>query len=130
MQQALQKDMGDRKSYRDYIGNYIERYWSEGFALTGYDIPGCMEDGAWMLRENSSVVAAVVVAVAHPGLEKLLEFHYGIGPSGVRGSIRLVLRSTDARILSFFPCRQNRISKNIQKRSKTAKNRHSIKNPL
>ena len=59
-----------------------------------------MEDGAWMLWENSSVV---VVAVAHPGLEKLLEFHYGIGPSGVRGSIRLVFRSTDARILLFFP---------------------------
>ena len=63
-----------------------------------------MEDGAWMLWENSSVVvvaAVVVVAVAHPGLEKLFEFHYGIGPSGVRGSIRLVFRSTDARILSF-----------------------------
>ena len=70
---------------------------SEGFALTGYDIPGCVEDGAWMLWENSS--AAVAAAVAHPGLEKLFEFHYRIGPSGVRGSIRLVFRSTDARIL-------------------------------
>ena len=43
--------------------------WSEGFALTGYDIPGCMEDGAWMPWENSSVVAAAAVAaaaVAHP----------------------------------------------------------------
>ena len=70
---------------------------SEGFALTGYDIPGCVEDGAWMPWENSSVVAAA--AVAHPSLEKLFEFHYGIGPSGVRGSIRLVFRSTDARIL-------------------------------
>ena len=48
---------------------YIDAYRSEGFALTGYDIPGCMEDGAWMLWENSSVVVAVVVvAVAHPGL--------------------------------------------------------------
>ena len=56
-----------------------------------------MEDGAWMLWENSSVVA-VAAAVAHPSLEKLFEFHYGIGPSGVRGSIRLVFRSTDARI--------------------------------
>ena len=40
-------------------------YRSEGFALTGYDIPGCVEDGAWMLWENSSVAVA---AVAHPGL--------------------------------------------------------------
>ena len=39
----------------------------EGFALTGNDIPGCVEDGAWMLWENSSVVA-VAVAVAHPDL--------------------------------------------------------------
>ena len=38
-------------------------YRSEGFTLTGYDIPGCVEDGAWMLWENSSV-AAVAVAVA------------------------------------------------------------------
>ena len=45
---------------------YITLYRSEGFALTGYDIPGCMEDGAWMLWENSSVV--VVAAVAHLGL--------------------------------------------------------------
>ena len=45
---------------------------SEGFALTGYDIPGCVEDGAWILWENSSVaavVAAAVAAVAHPDLE-------------------------------------------------------------
>ena len=36
---------------------------SEGFALTGYVVPGCVEDGTWMLWENSSVVVAVVVAV-------------------------------------------------------------------
>ena len=87
----------------------LDTYRSEGFALTGYDIPGCMEDGAWMLWENSSavaVVAAAAAAVAHPGLEKLFKFHYGIGPSGVRGSIRLVFRSTDARISLFFPCRK------------------------
>ena len=46
-------------------------YRSEGFALTGYDIPGCVEDGAWMLWENSSVVAvaaavAAAATVAHP----------------------------------------------------------------
>ena len=79
-----------------------------------------MEDGAWMLWENSSVVAAAAVAaVAHPDLEKLLEFHYGIGPSGVRGSIRLVFRSTDARILLLFPCRKK---SNIKKQSKKIKN--------
>ena len=37
---------------------------NEGFALTGYDIRWCMEDGAWMLWENSSVVAAAVAAAA------------------------------------------------------------------
>ena len=26
---------------------YIYIYRSEGLALTGYDIPGCVEDGAW-----------------------------------------------------------------------------------
>ena len=36
--------------------------WSEwGIALTGYVVPGCVEDGTWMLWENSSVVVAVVV---------------------------------------------------------------------
>ena len=49
----------------EYI--YIYIYRSEGFALTGYDIPGCVEDGAWMLWRNSSVVVAA--AVAHPDLE-------------------------------------------------------------
>ena len=65
-----------------------------------------MEEGAWMLRRNCSVAVAAAAAVAHPDLEKLLEFYYGIGASGVRGSIRLVFRSTDARILLFFPCRE------------------------
>ena len=97
---------------------------SEGFALTGYDIPGCMEDGDWMLWRNSSVVVVVaaVVAVTHPGLEKLLEFYYGIGPSRVRGSIRLVFRSTDARILLFFPCRKKiKYQKTFKKDQKRAK---------
>ena len=59
-----------------YIYIYIYIYRSEGFALTGYDIPGCVEDGAWMLWGNSSVDVAVVAVVAvvaaavvaHPGL--------------------------------------------------------------
>ena len=78
-----------------------------------------MEDGAWMPWENSSVVAVVAAAVAHPGLEKLLAFHYGIGPSGVRGSIRLVFRSTDARILLFLLVGKE---SNIKKQSKKIKN--------
>ena len=103
-------------------GKSQDTYRIEGCAITGYDIPGCVEDGAWMPWENSSVVAAAAVAaaaVAHPGLEKLFEFHYGIGPSGVRGSIRLVFRSTDARISLFFPCRKQ---SNIKKESTKIKN--------
>merc|ERR1711966_571363 len=89
--------------------------------LTGYDIPGRVEDGAWMPWENSSAAVAAA-AVAHPGLEKLFEFHYGIGPSQVRGSIRLVFRSTDARILLFVPCRKkSNIKKESKKRSKICK---------
>ena len=48
-----------------YIYIYIYIYRSEGFALTGYDIPGNVEDGAWMLWESSSVVV-----VAHPRDER------------------------------------------------------------
>ena len=88
-------------------------YRSEGFALTGYDIPGCMEDGAWMLWENSSAVA--VAAVAHPGLEKLFAFHYGIGASGVRGSIRLVETGTAGAGIKKS-C--HKINSNMQKESK------------
>ena len=97
-----------------------------------------MEDGAWMLWENSSA-AVVAAAVAHPGLEKLFEFHHGIGPSGVCGSIRLVFRSTDARIVrkvvvgrkkSKKEWKQNiKYQKTFKKKSKTGKNRHSIKIP-
>ena len=105
-------------------------YRSEGFALTGYDIPGCVDDGAWMLWENSSAaVAAAAAAVAHPGLENLLEFHYGIGPSGARGSIRLVFRSTDAQFLLCCHCRKKSNIKKLSNKSKTGKNRHSIKIP-
>ena len=43
---------------------YIYIYGSEGFALTGCVVPGCVEDGAWMLWGNYSVVIAVDVADA------------------------------------------------------------------
>ena len=46
-----------------YTGSISE--W--GIALTGYVVPGCVEDGTWMLWENSSVVA---VAVARSFLDK------------------------------------------------------------
>ena len=46
-----------------HIYIYIYIYRSEGFALTGYVVPGCVEDWTWMLWENSSVVVAVAVAV-------------------------------------------------------------------
>ena len=95
-----------------------------------------MEDAAWMLWRNSSVAVVVVVAVAvavavaHPGLEKLFEFHYGIRPSGVRGSIRLVFRSTDARILLFFPCMKKSNIKKQSKKTKNGQKQDSRKNPL
>ena len=75
-----------------------------------------MEDGAWMLRENASAVAVVAAAaVAHPALEKLLEFYYGIGASGVRGSIRLVETSTAGAGIKKS-C--HKINSNMQKESK------------
>ena len=48
-------------------------YRSEGFALTGYVVPGCVEDGTWMLWENSSAVAVAAVAVARSFLDKFLK---------------------------------------------------------
>ena len=64
-----------RSSLQNYIITQIiykqrtNHYRSEGFALTGYVVPGYLEDGAWMLWENSSfaAVVAAVAAVAHPG---------------------------------------------------------------
>ena len=44
-----------------------ERHPSEGFALTGYVVPGCVEDGTWMLWENSSVAVVAIAVVARPG---------------------------------------------------------------
>ena len=65
-------------------------YWSEGFAITGYDIPGCVEDGAWMLWEDSSVAVAVVVA------------HLGLG----RGQLSVLLRLRRFRDARIGPARQ------------------------
>ena len=57
-------------------------------------------------------------------------FHYGIGPSGVRGSIRLVFRSTDARILwKNIHIKKSNIQKEWKK-IKNGENRHGIINPL
>ena len=41
---------------------YIYIYRSEDFVLTGYVVPGCVEDGAWMAWGNSSAVAVAVLA--------------------------------------------------------------------
>ena len=45
---------------RSISWDYIQ-HRSEGFALTGYVVPGCVEYGAWMLWGNSYVVAAAAV---------------------------------------------------------------------
>ena len=45
----------------------VENYRSEGFALTGYIVPGCVDDEAWMLWGNSAVITVVVVL--HPSYE-------------------------------------------------------------
>ena len=37
----------------------VTNYRSEGSALTGYVVPGCVEVGAWMLWGNSFAAAAV-----------------------------------------------------------------------
>ena len=56
-----------------------------------------------------------------PGFGKwaVLEFHYGIGASGVRGSIRLVFRLPKV-ILTFFKFRKkySNIQKELEKNQK------------
>ena len=117
---------------------YIYIYRSEGFALTGYDIPRCVEDGAWMPWENSSVVAvaaavvaAAVAAVAHPDLEN------GHFSSFITES---ALPECGDRSVSSSGCRRLYLRQNksytkikyqtrVGKTSKTVKNRHSIKIP-
>ena len=56
-------------------------------------------------------------------------FHYGSGPSGVRGSIRLVFRSTDAQNLRKVVVGKNQISKKSWTNIKNGQNGHSIKIP-
>ena len=52
-----------------YIYIFLISEW--GIALTGYVVPGSVEDGTWMLWKTSSVadVPAAVVAVAHYSLD-------------------------------------------------------------
>ena len=50
-----------------FVKYFAYIYRSEGFALTGYDIPGCVEDGAWMLWGNSSVAVVAAAILTHPG---------------------------------------------------------------
>ena len=38
-----------------------------GIALTGYVVPGCVEDGTWILWETSYVAAAVVATAVLEG---------------------------------------------------------------
>ena len=38
--------------------------------LSGYVLAGCLEDGAWMLWQNSSAAVAVAVVVARFFLDK------------------------------------------------------------
>ena len=46
-----------------YIYMYILYiYWSAGFALAGYVVPGCGQDGTWMFCKKYSTVVAAVVA--------------------------------------------------------------------
>ena len=73
----------------------------EGIALTGYDIPGCVEHGAWMLWYFFSAAAAVVTKQVHKlhslgldcsigglgphcGLKCLWGVGVGVGWGGVR----------------------------------------------
>ena len=44
----------------------LSRHRSEGYARTGYWIPGCDGKGGWMRPGDSSAAAAVAAAVAHP----------------------------------------------------------------
>ena len=88
-----------------------------------------------MLWENSSVVAAAVavaaVAVAHLDFEKLLEFYYGIGASGVRGSIRLVERLPKVILTSHKNhIKKSNIKQESKKDQKRAKTGITEKSPI
>ena len=47
-----------------------------GIALTGYVVPWCVEDGTWMLWENSSAVSVAVVVLARSFLDNFSKKYY------------------------------------------------------
>ena len=97
---------------------------SEGCALTGYDIPGRMEDGAWMLWENSSVVVAVAAAaVAHLDLENC-HFSSFITESELPECADRSVSSKRVprkQFLGKVVVGKNQISKTVKQKLKTAK---------
>ena len=102
--------------------------------MISHDIPGCVEDGAWVLWENSSVAVAVVavVVVAHPGVG--------------RGQLSVLLRLRLFRDARIDPSRQastndpntttscrrkaSHIKKNYLKNSKTIQKKRLISKSL
>ena len=52
----------------------------------GYVVPGCVEDGTWMLWENSSAVAVAVV-LAHPGWGEKGDFQGATPPQDSQGGL-------------------------------------------
>ena len=103
-------------------------YLSEGFALTGYDTPGCVEDGAWMLQENSSVVVA---AVAHPDFENGHFLRFITESELPECADRSVSskRVPRKQCLRKVVVGKNKISKKSRTSIKNGKNGHSIKIP-
>ena len=102
---------------------------SEGFAFTGFDIP--WERGGWGLNALGKFFRRSRRR-RPPGFGKwaVLEFYYKIGASGVRGSIRLVFRSTDARILRKVVVGKFKYPKRVEQKIKNGENGHSIINLL
>ena len=53
-------DLSRRRLSRDDCCTCVMANRSEGFALTGYGVPGCLEDGTWVLCGNSSAAVGVL----------------------------------------------------------------------